>query len=100
MARRVSAAAAKVHFSELMTGVEYQGERDIIERRGKPVGALVSVGDLSRLEESPSTGEPSGLLALAGTWGDMLSDEEIDAMMEHIYSERERDLKRPVDLGA
>lgn len=99
MAKRVSSTDAKAHFSELMAGVEFQGERVIIERRGRPVAALVSVKDLRQLEKSPRVDEPSGALALVGTWADILSDKQIDEMVEHIYSERERDLGRPVDLG-
>lgn len=70
-----------------------------MDLKGKPVAALGSVGDSSRVEASPSDGERDGLLALAGTWADILSDEQIDAMVEHIYSERARDPGHPVDLG-
>ncbi len=36
-------------FSEYLNRVYYQGQRIVIERRGKPVAALVSMEDLARL---------------------------------------------------
>jgi prevent-host-death family protein len=50
MVKRVSTAQAKAQLSALMAQVAYGGERIIIERRGKPLAALVSVDDLWRLE--------------------------------------------------
>lgn len=53
MTRRVAAAEAKAKFSELVSRVAHGGERVIIERHGKPVAALVSIGEL---EQMPSKG--------------------------------------------
>lgn len=101
MAERVGAAEAKAHFSELMARVAHGGERFVLERRGKPVAALVGVGDLERLEGGADlSSRPRGALALVGAWGDIAEDEEIDAMLEEIYAARERDTGRPVDLEA
>jgi prevent-host-death family protein len=101
---KVPVGEAKAHLSELMARAGYGGERFLIERRGKPLAALVGVEDLRRLEGGGEGGEtsgrPRGALALVGVWGDLLEDEEIDAMVEDIYSERRRDLGRPVDLDA
>jgi prevent-host-death family protein len=36
-------------FSEYLNRVSYQGQRIVIQRRGKPVAALVSLEDLKRL---------------------------------------------------
>jgi len=96
MTKRVSAAEAKAHLSALAARAAYSGERYIIERRGKPFAALVSIEDLERLErERAAAGKRLGLLALAGAWSE-LSDEEIDGMVDAIYAERERDKGRPV----
>jgi prevent-host-death family protein len=46
----VNVAEARKQFSELMARVAYAGERIIIERRGKPMMALVSVADLQQLK--------------------------------------------------
>lgn len=63
----------------------------MIERRGKPLAALVSVDDLARLEqEQAGAARPLGALGLVGAWG-ILSDEEIDRMVADIYRERDRD---------
>jgi prevent-host-death family protein len=100
MVKRVNAAQAKAHFSALMAAVAYGGERYIIERRGKPLVALVSVDELERLEkEAAGTKRPAGFLAMAGAWRGLMDDAEIDEMVASIYTERERDRGRPVDLG-
>jgi prevent-host-death family protein len=99
VARRVSAAMAKAHLSELMAGVAHQGKRYVIERRGKPVAALVSVGELEKLElESAASDRPLGALALAGAWREVEED-EFERILDDIYRERERDTGRQVDLN-
>jgi prevent-host-death family protein len=49
---RVSVAEARERFSELIALVAYKGERVTIERKGKPMAALVSLEDLAVLEEA------------------------------------------------
>ena len=64
MTKRISAAQAKAHLSDLMAQVAYGGEHYVIERRGKPLVALVSVDDLERLEQGRATSaRPQGALA-------------------------------------
>lgn len=46
----MSVAEARKQFSELVARVAYTGERVVIEGRGKPMMALVSIEDLQRLE--------------------------------------------------
>ena len=53
-AGRISTQDAKARLSEYLNRVCYGGERFIIERRGKPVAAIVSPEDLSALESQPS----------------------------------------------
>ena len=98
--KTVSAAHAKAHLSELLARVAYGGDHYIIERRGKPVAALVNVEDLERLqgELSEVHEEPKGFLALAGLWSGIMTDEEVDDFLRVVYDERERDKGRPVDL--
>ena len=58
----------------------------LIERRGKPVAALVSVADLERLEQGEATSErPHGALALVGAWREV-GDENLDALIDEIYN--------------
>ena len=96
MVKRVSAASAKAHLSELTAEVAYGGERVIIERHGKPIAALVSVDELELLERE--THAAKGLMSAVGAWS-VLDDSEIDTLVEDIYAARETDLGRPVDLG-
>ena len=81
-----------------MAAVAYQGQHVVIERRGKPMAALVSVDDLEQIErERPASARPRGALALVGAWGD-LDDREIEAMVADIYAAREQDSGRDVVL--
>ncbi len=98
MAERIGAAQAKTHFSALLAQVAYGGKQFIIERRGKPLAALVGLEELERLDEvRAKSARPLGALALVGGWREV-GDEEIDALVAHIYAEREKDMGRPVEL--
>ncbi|MBI2917501.1 MAG: type II toxin-antitoxin system Phd/YefM family antitoxin [Chloroflexi bacterium] len=98
MVKKVSASAAKAQLAELVLGVAYRGDRVVIERRGKPVAALVSVEDLERLEQTqPTAASQRGALAILGLWKDW-PKEELDALVADIYAERDRDTGRPVDM--
>ena len=100
MHKRISAAQAKAHLSDLMAQVAYGGEHYVIERRGKPLAALVSVDDLERLEQGRATSaRPQGALAIVGAWREV-DDQDLDALVADIYSERTRDTGRPVSLEA
>ena len=46
----MTALDARVHFGELLDRVRYTAERFIVERKGTPVAAIVSIEDLRRLE--------------------------------------------------
>lgn len=101
MAEKVRVTEAKAQLSELMARVGYGGERFVIERRGRPLAALVGVEDLKRLESKSGdvTSRPLGAIALVGAWGEV-EERDVDALLQEIYAERERDTGRPVDLGA
>jgi prevent-host-death family protein len=101
VAEKVRVTEAKAHLSELMARVGYGGERFVIERRGRPLAALVGVEDLERLEaEGREVSSRSlGALALVGAWGEV-QDRDLDTLLEEVYAERERDTWRPVDLGS
>jgi len=67
MAKEVSIGETKARLSSLINAVAFGGERILIQSRGRPKAALVSVEDLRRVEGSYS-GRPSKaqrLLALA-----------------------------------
>ena len=98
MAKRVSAAQAKAQFSALSAEVAYGGQHVIIERRGRPLVALVSVADLELLEQDWATSaRPQGALALVGAWREV-NDKHLESLIEDIYADRENDAGRPVEL--
>ncbi|MEK7280941.1 MAG: type II toxin-antitoxin system Phd/YefM family antitoxin [Chloroflexota bacterium] len=100
MVKKVSAAEAKAQFSALMAEVAYGGKHIIIERRGKPVAALVSVPDLERLEQGQATStRPQGALALVGAWRGV-ENQELDTLIADIYIRRQQDTGRPVEIEA
>ncbi len=89
----LSVANAKKHLSEIMSRVAYNNERFLIERRGKPMAALVSAEDLARLEQEPKAGQ--GLMSAVGACADF---DEWDEMIEEIYRQREQAQDRDVSL--
>ncbi|MDP2953838.1 MAG: type II toxin-antitoxin system Phd/YefM family antitoxin [Chloroflexota bacterium] len=100
MVKKVSAAQAKAQLSALMAEVAHGGKHVIIERRGKPMAALVSVTDLERLEQGQATSaRPLGALALVGAWREV-EDQEWDALIADLYARREQDAGRPVEIEA
>lgn len=66
MARALSVAEAKRRFSDVLGAVKHRGERVVVERRGRPVAAIVPLDDLARLEGAPHR----GFLALVGSFRD------------------------------
>jgi prevent-host-death family protein len=98
MAEKVNVAEAKAKFSALVAEVAYGGKRFIIERHGKPLAALVSMKDLEALEKNQTESKQlHWALALVGAWKEV-EDSEIDSLVSDIYTSREKDIGRPVEL--
>ncbi len=98
MVSKISAAKAKARFSSLVAEVAHGGKHFIIERRGKPVAALVSIDDLQRLEEGQVIATaPGGALAMVGAWQDA-GDDLLDTLIAEIYARRQEDKGRPVEI--
>jgi len=95
MAKGIGVAEAKRKFSELLARAAYGGERFIIQRRGKPIAALIGLDDLMMLEEEAQVEEPQGLLAAAGALADYEGFEEI---MAEVYRSRRSAKGRKVEL--
>jgi prevent-host-death family protein len=49
-ATKVSAMELRNRIGDVLNRVVYKGERFVIERRGRPVAAIVSIEELERLE--------------------------------------------------
>ena len=58
----LSVVQARRTFSELMARVAYRGQRVVVERKGRPMMALVSIEDLRRLEALDEDAGSSGWL--------------------------------------
>ena len=98
MARKVSAAEAKAKLSALVAEVAFGGQHIVIERRGKPLAAMVSISELEYLEQGrASSSHPRGALSLVGAWKDV-PEKELNALVAGIYKAREKDTGRPVLL--
>jgi prevent-host-death family protein len=97
MTRRISSREARMHFAEITDRVRYTGEPVIIEKQGKPFVAVVSLGDLDRLEggepAESAADEFTRLARLAAEEHDepeMTEEEIADAMKatrEEVYRE-------------
>ncbi len=66
-AKALSVAEAKRRFSDVLGAVKHRGERVVVERRGRPIAAIVPLDDLARLEGDVQR----GFLALVGAFGDV-----------------------------
>ena len=50
MVEALNVVEARKNFSEIMARVAYTGQRVVIERKGRPMIALISIADLRHLE--------------------------------------------------
>jgi antitoxin (DNA-binding transcriptional repressor) of toxin-antitoxin stability system len=85
MSKNLGVAEAKKRFSELVGRIVHKGERFIVERKGKPVMAMVSLEDLQKLEQIPGKKMSKGVLAAIGAWEDF---ENLDEVVVEIYRAR------------
>ena len=70
MNEKMNVAEAKKKFSELLARTAYNGERFIINRRGKPMAVLIGLEDFALLEEQIHSSEPppKACWPLLGHW--------------------------------
>ncbi len=88
MAKKVSTIQLRKDLTALLGEVVDQGRQVIIEKRGKPLAALVSVDALELLKQQQTTSaDPQGALALAGAWGE-LKEREMDAVLADVNAKR------------
>lgn len=88
MVKKVSTAELRKDLSALLARVAKGGGQVVIEKRGKPLAALVGVEALELIEQQQTTSaNPQGALALAGAWGD-LKERDMDALLAGVQAER------------
>jgi prevent-host-death family protein len=95
MAQNVSVAEAKGQLSDLIRRTATQGERFVIRRHGRPVGALISPQDLEKLEALEPVRPPMGGAATVGLFADAPDWEDI---MDEVMRSRSTESGREVDL--
>ena len=85
----ITLTEAKTKFSELINRIIYNKEKIFISKKGKNVAALIPLDELEK------TGEEGLILARSG-----LADlgDEIDEMEARIYTARENEVSREVDI--
>jgi prevent-host-death family protein len=88
MVPKISTAQLRKDLASLLADVVDKDRHFIIEKRGKPLAALVSVDALELLKQQQTTSaDPQGALALAGAWGE-LKEREMDAVLADVNSKR------------
>jgi prevent-host-death family protein len=87
--KTVGVAEAKAKFSELLGRVLHRGERIIVQRRGKPVAALVPMEDLKRTEVQSG----DWLDDVAGLFADC---PEVCDSIDQVVAERHREIPAEV----
>ena len=96
MDEKMNVAEAKKKFSELLARTAYNGERFIINRRGKPMAVLIGLDDFALLEQQIHSSEkPKGLLSAAGALAEFDGFEDI---MSDVYRSRRESISRVVRL--
>lgn len=88
--KTVGVAEAKARFSELLGRVLHRGERIIVQRRGKPVAALVPMEDLNRADNHEAE---DWLDQVAGLFADC---PEVCDSIDQVVAERHAEVPRPV----
>lgn len=93
MSQPVGVAEAKRRFSELLDRVA-DGERIVVERRGRPAVVLVAPHEASGAGARPA---PVGFASLAGALADL---PELDGFLDDVAAARDGAKDRPApDLG-
>jgi prevent-host-death family protein len=87
MPKRISVAEAKRSFSDVIGAVKHTGELFIVEKRGRPVAAIVP------LEMVTGGANPKGALALVGAFADA---PELSEALDEIVASRKKQRARAV----
>jgi len=93
MAKKIGVAEVKKQFSAVISEVSLKGEHFIVERKGKPTAAMVSVKDLEMIEGSKRREKKKGLLAAISAWEDF---DDLEKMVMTIYEGRRKAKERGV----
>lgn len=92
MTKKIGVAEVKKQFSTLISEVSLKGEHFIIERKGRPMAAVVSIKDFDRMGE-PKKQSRKGLLAAIGAWEEF---DDLEKMVVEIYKGRGKAKERSI----
>jgi antitoxin (DNA-binding transcriptional repressor) of toxin-antitoxin stability system len=93
MPKKIGVAEVKKQFSTVISEVSLKGEHFIIEKKGKPMAAMVSVKELGMIESSKMKEKRKGLLAAISAWEDF---DDLEKMVMSIYEGRRKAKERGV----
>lgn len=87
MTTKISSTEARTVLGELLARAGYGGERFILERRGKPLAALISIEDLKRLESIESQDKRRSPETIQEVTEEYVTDQiaEFDEQLESQY---------------
>lgn len=91
MSKNIGVAEVKKSFSAVISEVSLKGEHFVIEKKGKPMAALVSVQELQQIEGLKGREKNKGLLAAIGAWEDF---EGLENVVSAIYKGRKKSKDR------
>lgn len=87
--KTISATKARNNFSELLNLVSYKGEKFIINRKGKPIAALVPKAVIKKNWERATEDSPEDILQqLAETSLGIKSWEEVKKLLSDLHETR------------
>lgn len=88
MAAKVTAMDLRNRAGELLARILYGGERFIVERKGKPVAALISLEDLELLEHLEEERDAALLKMAERSSQGMVPFKELVAHYERLFGEK------------
>ena len=94
MSEKISVAEAKRNFSELMAKVVYQGREYVIERRGRPMVAIINADNLKSIHRDEKKFQKGGLFNIVGRFSEQ---QNFVKEVEHIYQARLKMRDRKVE---
>lgn len=85
MTKPIGVAEVKRRFSDVIIEVAREGKQFIIEKKGKPMAALINIKDLEVIERRGPHAKKKGLLAAIGAWEEYSS---LEGVVRQIYEKR------------
>jgi prevent-host-death family protein len=95
MSKSIGVAEVKKNFSDVIIEVAREGKQFIIEKKGKPMAALVNIKDFEAIERKEASSKKKGLLAAMGAWEEF---NNLDGIIKHIYARRKTAKERRLKM--